>query len=108
MEDEMKNIMALQAYIDTVPSVNHLSRVLSVFNADVLYQDDLYEEVFLKNTEVRFQHGYNNEVSIIALRPPYYDNFWFTHQHFEFKDGKLFISGAHHDDPSKKYVVRIG
>ena len=37
----MKNIMALQAYMDTIPSVNHLSRVLTVFNADVLYQDDL-------------------------------------------------------------------
>ena len=75
MDDEMKNIMTFQIFMDTIPSVNHVSKVLSLFYADVLYQDDLYEDVSLKNTEVRFQHGYNNEVSILALRPPYYDNF---------------------------------
>ena len=108
MEDEMMNMVALKAFMENLPSVNHVSKVLSVFYADVLYQDDAYEEVFLKETEVRFLHGYNNEVTISGLQPPYYDNFWFSRQHFEYKGGKLYISGCHHNEPSKKYVVRIG
>ena len=104
----MKNISALKEYMETNPTVNHLSRAISVFNANVLYYDDVFEDVTLNNTEIRFLHSYNNEVTIPAFGPPYYNSFWFTHQHFEGKDGKLYISGVHHDDPSKKYIVRIG
>ncbi len=108
MEDEMKNMMALREYMESNPTVNPLSRAITVFYADVSYHDDVYEVVTLNNTEIRFLHSYNNEVTIPALRPPYYSSFWFTHQHFEFKDGKLYISGTHHEDPSKMYVVSIG
>lgn len=107
MEDEIKNMSALKEFMESNPTVNHLSRALSVFYADVHYQDDVYEEIILRNTEIRFQHSYNNEVTITALRPPYYSSFWFTHQHFELKDGILYISGCHHDDHSKRYVVQI-
>lgn len=108
MEDEMKNMMALRDYMESNPTVNPLSRAITVFYADVFYHDEVFEDITLNNTEIRYQHSYNNEVTILALRPPYYCSFWFTHQRFEFKDGKLLISGVHHNDPSKKYVIRIG
>lgn len=104
----MKNIMALREYMESNPTLNHLSRALSVFYADIHYQDDDYEDIILNKTEIRFQHSYNNEVTIPAIRPPYYDNFWFTRQHFEYENGKLYITGVHHDNPSKKYKVTIG
>lgn len=107
MDEEMKNMSALKEFMESNPTVNHLSKALSVFYADVFYHDDVYEDIILKQTEIRFQHSYNNEVTITALRPPYYCSFWFTHQHFELKDGMLFISGNHHDDPSKRYIVQI-
>ena len=108
MEDEMKNMMALREYMESNPTLNHLSRAITVFNADVFYHDEIFEDITLNNTEIRYQHSYNNEVIIPALRLPYYSSFWFTHQHFELKDGKLVTTGVHHNDPSKKYLVRIG
>lgn len=108
MEDEMKNISAVMEYMDSNPTVNHLSRAITVFTADVYYHDDIYEDITLRKTEIQYQHSYNNEVTISALRPPYYSSFWFSHQHFEYINGKLYVTGVHHDDPSKKYKVTIG
>lgn len=107
MEDETKNIMALQDYLKTNPIVNHLSRAYTTFYADVLYQDDEYEELSLKDAKVLYQHSYNNDITIETLSLPYYSNFRFSQQHFEYSDGKLCITGVHHDDPSKKYIVTI-
>lgn len=108
MEDETKNIMALQDYLETNPIVKHLSRAYTVFHADVLYHDDVYGDVYLNNAEIMYQHSFNNDVTIKGLSHPFYDNFWFSQQHFDFKDGKLYISGVHHNDSSKKYIVTIG
>ena len=108
MENETKNIMAIQAYLETNSTVKHLSKVFTVFHADVVYKDDVYDDVCLKDQEIMFQHSFNNDVTIKALSPPYYSNFWFSQQHFEFRDGKLYITGAHHDDSTKKYIIIIG
>lgn len=106
--DEMQNIHDLQEYMDTNSTVQHLTKAISIFFADVLYQDDVYEDVFLRNTEIRYLHSYNNEITISELSLPYYNNFRLSQQHFENKKGMLIISGVHHDDSTKKYTIRVG
>ena len=99
--------MVLQKYLVTNPTVQHLSRALTVFHADVLYEDDRMEPVHIPDAEVRFQHSYNNDLSIPAIRPPYYNSFWFSHQDFKLENGCLYVSGVRHDNPGCKYRVTI-
>ena len=107
MDKEMRNIMELQSYMETNSTLEHRSGVVDVFKADVDYQDSSLGNMHLQNAEIRFEHSYNNELKIDALTPPYYGSFWLTRQDFEFKDGKLYISGIR-SDSGKKYQVIIG
>lgn len=107
MDKETANIMQLHHYLENNPTVQHLSRVFTVFHADVLYEDNLLETVHLPNTELRYQHSYNSDLTILALQPPYYNSFWFSHQDFKYEDGTLTITGVRHDNPSSKYKVTI-
>ena len=45
MDEELKNISALKEFMESNPTVNHLSKAISVFYADVFYHDDVYEDI---------------------------------------------------------------
>ena len=68
IDKETENIMVLQKYLVTNPTVQHLSRALTVFHADVLYEDDQMEPVHIPDAEVRFQHSYNRS-ALVTLDP---------------------------------------
>lgn len=107
MDKEMQNIMELQGYMETNSTLKHRSGVVDVFKADVDYQDSSIGNMHLQGAEIRYEHSYNNELKVDALMPPYYGSFWLTKQNFEFKAGKLYISGIR-SDTGKKYQVIIG
>ena len=103
----MQNIMELQGYMETNSTLKHRSGVVDVFKADVDYQDSSIGNMHLQGAEIRYEHSYNKELKVDALMPPYYGSFWLTKQNFEFKAGKLYISGIR-SDTGKKYQVIIG
>lgn len=106
MDKETNNLMAFASFKD-LKEMTHLSRARSDFYADVIYEDDELESIILKNTQVIWQHSYNNDLTIPALQPPYYSDFNFRFQNFKYEDGCLVITGAHQDDLSKKYKVTL-
>lgn len=106
MDKETNNIMELKAYMENNPTLEHRSGAVDCFSADVEYQDSTLGNKIIQNTEVRFEHGYNNTLKIDALRPPYYGEFWLTKQEFKYKNGVLYISGYRHND-GKKYCVIV-
>lgn len=87
--------------------MQHLSRARSDFYADVIYEDDVLDTITLNNTPVIWQHSYNNGLTIENLQPPYYGDFNFRFQNFQFVKCCLVITGVHHDDPNKKYKVTL-
>ena len=107
MDKELENIMQLQSYMDTNPTLEHRSGAVDIFWADVEYMDSTLGDLFLQNTEIHFEHGYHNTLKINALRPPYYGEFWLSKQDFNYKDGKLYISGVRHDS-GNEYLIVIG
>ena len=107
MDKETENIMALKQYMATNSTVKHMSRALTIFRAEVLYEDDLLEPIHLLDAELRFQHSYNSDLTIPDFRPPYYSSFWFSNQVFKFENGCLYVSGERHDNPRCKYKVTI-
>lgn len=107
MDKETQNIMELQRYLDGDPTVQHLSRALTIFRAEVLYEDGQLDTIYLPDTEIRFQHSYNNDLTIPDFRPPYYNSFWFTKQEFKYGNGCLYVSGVRHDNPKCWYRISI-
>lgn len=107
MDKELENIMQLQRYMSTNPTLEHRSGAVDCFCANVEYQDCTLGNLFLQNTEIVFEHGYNNTLKINELRPPYYGDFWLTKQDFIFKNGKLHVSGVRRDNGTK-YLITIG
>lgn len=106
MDKETNNLMAFASYKE-LKQMKHLSRARSDFHADVIYEDDVLDTITFNNTPVIYQHSYNNDLTIPVLEPPYYSDFNFRFQNFQFVNGCLVITGAHHDNPSKKYKVTI-
>ena len=69
MDKELENIMQLQRYMSTNPTLEHRSGAVDYFWADVEYKDSSLGDLFLQNTAIIFEHGYNNTLKINALRP---------------------------------------
>lgn len=107
MDKETANIQEIQSYVGTKSSVKHLSKPYSVFNADVIYEDPKYGDIFLENVQVMWQHGFTNDISIAELRPPYYGDFNCRFQDFKCINGRLVITGSHHDDPNIRYRLTL-
>lgn len=107
MSKEIDNIQEIQSYVETKANVKHRSNPYSVFNADVLYEDPQYGNLFLENIQVRWQHSFNNDISITELPPPYYGDFNCRFQDFKHENGALVITGSHQDDPSIQYKVTL-
>lgn len=107
MDKETANIQEIQSYVETKSNVKHLSKPYSVFNADVLYEDHKHGNIFLKNVQVMWQHGFINDIAIAELQPPYYGDFNCRFQNFKYINGNLVITGLHHDDPNIQYRVTL-
>ena len=107
MSKEIDNIQEIQSYIETKANVDHRSKPYSVFYADVIYEDPIYGNLFLENVQVRWQHGFINDISITELLPPYYGDFNCRFQDFKHVNGVLVITGAHNDDPRVRYRVTL-
>lgn len=103
----MANIQEIQKYVETKANVNHMSKAHSLFRADVIYEDPVYGDIILKNTEVRWQHGFVNDITIPELRPPYYGDFNCKFQDFKYINGNLVITGLQHDEPRIQYKVTL-
>lgn len=87
--------------------MNHISLVISEFWADVMYEEDECETIIPKNTHVIWQHSYVNNLIIIELQPPHYNDFDFRWQKVEFISGALIINGHRHDNLMGKYKVTL-
>lgn len=107
MEKETSNVLEIHKYIETKANINHVSKAYSVFRADVIYEDPICGDIFLKDIEVRWQHGFINDISIPELTPPYYGDFNCRFQDFKYSNDSLVITGAHNDDPSVRYRVTL-
>lgn len=107
MDKGMANIQEIQNYAEIKANVNHMSKAHSLFRTDVIYEDPVYGDIFLKNAEVRWQHGFDNDITIPELRPPYYGDFKCKFQDFNYVNGNLVITGTNNDDSSVRYRVTL-
>lgn len=107
MDKETSNVLEIHKYIETKANINHVSKAYSVFRADVIYEDPIYRDISLMNVEVRWQHSFNNDITIPELRSPYYGDFNCKFQDFKYTNDSLVITGLHHDNPSVQYRVTL-
>lgn len=84
-----------------------MSNSYSLFNSGVIYEDPKHGDLILENVQMRWQHSFNNDISIAELRPPYKGDFNCRFQDFKFVNNSLIITGTHHDDPSIQYRVTL-
>lgn len=107
MNKEIQNYQEFYEFLEHKREIEFLSNACSVFSADVHYADDDLEDICLKNVTIRWQHKYDDSLTIPVLSPPYYSDFKFRLQDFKFIEESLVITGIHSDNPSKCYKITI-
>lgn len=94
MDKEIDNINVIIEFMSRKSNTIHLSKALSKCVANIEFEGLNLEKLQLCDTDVLFEHSYNNTLKIPALQPPYYSEFWTTKQHFHMVGNAMVIEGV--------------